>query len=286
MRNRVTINNEKKYCVYIAQCPDTFQTRYIGITDNLRRRKNEHMSNKKQYAHIPFYCWISKLRTQNKQPIFTAIYNGLTLEEANQLEIFLIKKAREAFNINKKRVILNISDGGNLVAKTQEVREKIRRSKTGMKISEETKRKISEKFKGRIPVNIEQLKNHNRGKKFSEEHRKKMSESKKGKPSKFKGVMGRQTHSEETKKLMSEMRKNKTKSETHKRNMQLSNKRNKKVYQLDSDENVLNCHFSASEAGRTLNVNVKGITACATGKQKTAYGFKWKYANEEQSDNK
>lgn len=62
----------------------------------------------------------------------------------------------------------------------------------GQKLSEETKRKISESKKGKIPKFIPS----NKGKKFSEEHKRKMSEANKG------IGIGRK-HSEEAKRKMS-----------------------------------------------------------------------------------
>lgn len=68
----------------------------------------------------------------------------------------------------------------------------------GKKHSEESRKKMSDAKKGRIPWN--------KGKKASEESRKKMSEAKKGKPSSFKG----KKMSEETRRKLSELKKGKT----------------------------------------------------------------------------
>ena len=51
----------------------------------------------------------------------------------------------------------------------------------------------------------------------------------------------------------------------------------KPILQYDSQDNLINEYQSAQEAGRYLNKSGNSIADCAAGKQKTAYGFKWKY---------
>jgi stalled ribosome alternative rescue factor ArfA len=53
---------------------------------------------------------------------------------------------------------------------------------------------------------------------------------------------------------------------------------NKKIiYQYDINNNLINQYNSAAEAGKALNKSGNSIADCAAGRQKTAYGFKWKY---------
>jgi group I intron endonuclease len=51
----------------------------------------------------------------------------------------------------------------------------------------------------------------------------------------------------------------------------------KSILQYDLQDNLLNEYQSAQEAGRCLNKSGNQIADCASGRQKTAYGFKWKY---------
>jgi hypothetical protein len=51
----------------------------------------------------------------------------------------------------------------------------------------------------------------------------------------------------------------------------------KTIIQYTLDDIKLNTFTSAKEAGRYLNKSGNSIADCAAGKQKTAYGFKWKY---------
>ena len=55
----------------------------------------------------------------------------------------------------------------------------------------------------------------------------------------------------------------------------------KKVYQLDENENIIKEFPSMAEANRQLGTNHTSIYACINGKQKHAFGYKWKYAEED-----
>ena len=55
----------------------------------------------------------------------------------------------------------------------------------------------------------------------------------------------------------------------------------KKVYQLDENENIIKEFPSMAEAKRQLGTNHTSIYACINGKQKHAFGYKWKYADKE-----
>lgn len=57
--------------------------------------------------------------------------------------------------------------------------------------------------------------------------------------------------------------------------------KSRKIYQL-KDKTIIKEYPSIAEAGRQLNVNDSSIRACLKGRQQTAYGYKWKYAEEEQ----
>jgi hypothetical protein len=55
------------------------------------------------------------------------------------------------------------------------------------------------------------------------------------------------------------------------------NPNKKTILQYDSNNNLINQYNSATEAGKALNKNGNSIADCASGRQKTAYGFIWKY---------
>lgn len=53
----------------------------------------------------------------------------------------------------------------------------------------------------------------------------------------------------------------------------------KKVLQYDLQGNLINSYNSTREASRITNYNNGNINNCCNNKQKTAYGFIWKYAD-------
>jgi hypothetical protein len=55
------------------------------------------------------------------------------------------------------------------------------------------------------------------------------------------------------------------------------NPNKKTIYQYDNNNNLINQYDSATEAGKALNKSGNSIADCAAGRQKTAYGFTWRY---------
>lgn len=144
----------------------------------------------------------------------------------------------------------NLTEGGDGGIPSEETRRKMslaRKGKTpynkGKPHSDETKKKISEVIKEKF-LN-------------DEDYRRKISETKKGRPAYNKG------------KPMSEEQKKKLKN----------GKCSKKVLQFTLDGEFVREWPSTHECGR--NGFDRGfISACCNGKHKSAYGFKWCYAEE------
>ena len=59
----------------------------------------------------------------------------------------------------------------------------------------------------------------------------------------------------------------------------INNKANKAVVKMDLNEVELEVYHSQSYAERETSIRHSGIWAACNGKQKTAGGFKWKYAD-------
>lgn len=146
------------------------------------------MKNNIIYRHIKpngevFYIGIGKTRQrayskQSRNPLWHNIVNkygyevqilkeGLSWEEATELECLLIDYyGRRDLDLGS---LVNMTDGGEgaLGRKySEEVKDKISKTKTGKKHSEEHKKKIGDAHRGR---------------KLSEEHKLKVAEAKKGK---------------------------------------------------------------------------------------------------------
>ena len=227
----------------------------------------------------------------------------------------------------------NLSEGGDGVLPSEETRRKMSNShkgkippNKGIPMSEEQKKKLSKLLKGRnawnkgIPMSEEQKKKlseinkgqipPNKGKHHSEESKKKMSDAHKGlqagekhpmfgkhhsEEPKQKISMNRsgkcigenhhmfgKHHSEESKKKISEKQKGKKLSEETRRKMskaRINGKQSKKVLQYTLDDEFVREWSSIAECSRNGYAGAN-ICKCCQGKRKSAYGFKWCYAEE------
>lgn len=147
------------YTVYKLTSPS--QKIYIGITKQPLSRRWANGTGYKRcpaiHKAIKKYGWDSF----NKE----IIARELTESEAKDYEVFFIK----LYGSNKKAYGYNLTDGGD--------------GTSGRKMTEETRRKIIEKNKGKrlTEAQKEHLRQINLGKHHSEETKKKMSASRKGK---------------------------------------------------------------------------------------------------------
>jgi group I intron endonuclease len=124
----------------------------------------------------------------------------------------------------------------------------------------------------------------NKGLKFTKEQKQKISQSKIGqKYPKEHGEKIRQAklgkkHNQETinKIIQTKASKHNIQSNLDLKNQYKSNSQ-KSILQYDLQDNLLNEYQSAQEAGRCLNKSGNQIADCASGRQKTAYGYIWKY---------
>lgn len=227
------------YTVYKHTTPS--KKVYIGITMNSPKRRWQGGAGYK--THIYFYRAIEKYGWNNiKHEI---LYTNLTKEEAERKEVELIA----FYKSNQKEYGYNIANGGNTRGKTaEETKEKIRNSLKGHIVTEETKRKMSEKAKLRIGE-----KHPNYGVRMSEEQKRKLSEVVKG----FK-------HSEEAKAKMRGIHS----GENH------PNAR--AVICIETGEKF-EC---MNTAAKKYNIQLPNLVKCCKGERKKAGGYKWRYADE------
>lgn len=106
-----------------------------------------------------------------------------------------------------------------------------------------------------------------KGQTYPKEHGKKIRQARLGKK-----------HSSETidKIIQTKASKHNIKIDLSQKN-QLKSNSQKTILQYDLQNNLLNEYQSAQEAGRCLGKSGNQIADCASGRQKTAYGFKWEY---------
>lgn len=131
-----------KYCIYCHQNIINGK-RYVGITS---QKPEQRWRNGKGYINNAyFYRAIEKYGWHNFR--HDILYTNLTKEEAENLEIKLIKEFDSA-NPSKG---YNIELGGNSTEKfSDEIKKKISNALKGHACSEETRQKISKANKGKI----------------------------------------------------------------------------------------------------------------------------------------
>lgn len=206
-------------------------------------------TNGEGYKKCPyFYRAIKKYGWDNFE--HDILFESFIADEIDDKEQWWISYYKNIPN----QIVYNLDSGGS-VNKThsKETRQKISNSLKGHKQSQEAKEKISKANKGRLSGKN----NPNYGKHLSVETRKKIANAN----------MGR-THSEEVKKKFSEMRQGKK----HPRALA--------ILQYSLDGNFINKWDYIRQASNALGVDHSNISACCKGKQKTAYGYVWEYADQ------
>ena len=217
---------DKKWCVYMHTNKINNKV-YVGITSrNPEERWGNNGSHYTQDKQPVFYNAIQKYGWDGFEHIIFG--ENLTEVEAKQMEIKLIALYKTNCRKYKNPEFgYNMTDGGD--------------GTVGRICTEETKRKISEKARGR---------------QFSEEHKQKFSMifSDEGNP--FYG----KTHTEETKKFLSEFR-------------------SIPVVQLNLSGEYINEFSSGKEASRILGIDESTINDCCIGKahSKSGGGYLWIY---------
>lgn len=226
--------DKKKWCVYIHINKINDKV-YVGQTcqDVNRRWRNGAGYQKYQAIRRAFdkYGW------DNFEHII--VFDNLSLDEANRMECFLI----DLFDAQNPEFGYNISGGGDNRGE--------RNPNYGTHLSEELKRKLSQKAKERYrdPREREKLSIIFKGRQFSEEHKKHIKESKIG------VYVGEN-------------------------NPNYGN--GKPVIQLDLNYQFIAEHITICQASKITGIDDSQIIRCCKHKpkHKTAGGFIWMYKEE------
>lgn len=113
------------------------------------------------------------------------------------------------------------------------------------------------------------ISNNKMGQKYPKEHGEKIRQAKLGK---------KQTQETINKIIQTKASKHNIQPNLDLKGQHKSNSQ-KTILQCDLQNNLLNEFQSAQEAGRCIGKSGNQIADCASGRQKTAYGFTWKYKN-------
>ena len=127
--------SNSKFYIYTLSSPENVDVvKYVGYTNNINRRYNQH-KNSYKYGFSKVKCWIKSLNKKGLLPIINIIDEYDTIEEVLQAEI--------------RYIALYKSVGANLKNHTLGGEGCL-----GIKRSEETKRKISEAHKGKLKISL------------------------------------------------------------------------------------------------------------------------------------
>lgn len=243
---------KKEYCVYMHTTPSNKV--YVGITG---RKPNERWQNGKGYAdNIHFVRAIKKYGWKNiKHEI---IADGLTREQASELEKIYIA-LYDSMNPNKG---YNLTTGGEAnYYMTKEFSEKC---------SKRMKAKYSTK-EGREEASKRSLKSWS-----NKEFKSKMTAIRKE-------VWQREDYRSKISASRTEENKRRwgADGDLRERMTGANSPVARPVEQYTKEGVFIKTYPSQADAMRALGIE-KGyhISSCASGKRKTAYGFKWKYPQE------
>ena len=85
----------KSFIIYGLADPNTYQIRYIGLTRDPDRRRNEHCFSQHSPNHSYYSNWKKSLRSRNQFPLFVYLAEAPDLVSANRYEETWIKTARD-----------------------------------------------------------------------------------------------------------------------------------------------------------------------------------------------
>lgn len=221
---------------------------YIGITS---RELNKRWKSGAGYKDQAFYNAILKYGWESIK--HDVIAENLSLEEANQMEIDLIRQ----YKSNDKRYGYNVASGGE--------------GSPGFKQTDEAKEKISKAHKGehKSEDHKEKLRLANIGKHHTEETRQKISESHKG----------RKLNQNQRETLMRYNR-NKVLSAETRAKISHNSKSKKKVVCVETGQ----VFDTVKDASSWLGMSHNAVSNAVCGYSERAGGYHWKYYHEEDQD--
>lgn len=225
--------------IYTLSCPISKEIRYVGITKNtLQKRFSQHLVERRNNKRK---SWFSSLKKQGLLPIMELLDEVDDSMWADEEKFYISYFRYLGFNL------VNMTEGGDRIEMTAEIRAKISRGHLGKVISEVTRQKLRLANKeGRCG---------NRGIKMTESHKEILSK-----------YMKNRVISNETRKKMSE------------------SKVKRKIVKFDLNDNVIEEYNSISECAKINNYSKGNIIKVCKHKTrkdgtrcKTAYGYKWEY---------
>ena len=140
----------KNTFIYALCDPETEEIRYIGKANSIRRRYSDHINECKTSKISHKISWIKSLLSKGKKPLIK-ILDEVPQDDWKIWEVYYIELYK-----SKGANLTNLTEGGqggNGYKHSEESREKMRKSKLGIKLSEEHKLNISEAVKQKAEEN-------------------------------------------------------------------------------------------------------------------------------------
>jgi group I intron endonuclease len=130
-----------KTYIYILKHPETFEVKYVGKTNNIKRRFAQHKSKKclEKTGSKKLASWILKLLSNDLLPIMEII------EECNDN---WVEREKYWISYYSNTNLCNLSEGGEGVGHNNSTKSKIKNALTGRKRSDEEKQAISKSMTG------------------------------------------------------------------------------------------------------------------------------------------
>jgi len=250
------IINTSNYYVYIYYDPRNNQKIPIYVGKGKNKRIYDHLKLGKK-INIILKEKIQHIRQEGLEPIVEKVYENISNEVAIKLEKELIAKYGKI--CNKSGTLCNFTDGGEGISGykrgplSEKTKELLRIQRIGKTHSEKTKEKLRKINTGKkmSPESIEKTRQSHIGKKRSQQTCVNIGKSK----------MGFKFSKESILKI------------------RMNSKTKQEILQFDLNNQFIKRWASMSECYRNTGFNVSNISICCSGKQKTAYGYIWKYVN-------
>jgi group I intron endonuclease len=242
---------------------------YIGYSKNIERRFKEYLTLRCKTQKF-LKDSIQKYGAENHK---FEVIEECCLENIKEKEKYWIEYYSSYFNgLNSNK------GGGGVITHSDKTKEKMSVSHIGKKDSLETKIKKANSHIGIKHINHTNGENHKKtGQKDSIET---ILKKQKPKPKNF-GLnhslktKGKPKHNDISKSKISKGNKGKTVSKEIK--LKISESNSKPILQYDLEGNFIKEWPSSVYINKELNFPQPNISAACLGKQKTAYGFTWKY---------
>lgn len=245
------------YCVYKHTSPSGKV--YIGIT---KKCPNYRWANGIGYKTSPhFWSAIQKYGWENIK--HEVLYTNLSCEDACLAEQRLIKE----YKATDRKYGYNEKAGGQ----------------KGSNLNEFVKAKISasnKEYYANHPQTIERISQANRGRKWTDSQRERYITAKKGKHLEISDEWREKMREGLVKRYAEDLV---LREEASNRCRENGKRRAIPVVQMDIDGNELAIFESAKEAQRKTKTKDSNIVMCCKGIRKTANGYKWRFANTDNS---